>query len=301
MAIQFVLTLGGGWIAWSPSTWLFALGSYFVVGLVLNLVFSESANREAKRFGDAKADKETLEIINYVAVAFAAVPVLWIFGTNLDWDKSYFCHNYYVKDDHIWNLSTLLDGVTPGDYARIYMQVAEESCLRDPEAYFSDGSLVLNKYLYYIAWVYSLILAGFSLFMLYMFMKESSGTPDSNSAVAFETLPRWERDSILDVNDSEMIDCMEEILRHMKAATRKTEAKKLVSDFEHWTPGETVYNGRNDYSSLPKNELRNMSNMYREVIKMLPSLYSPKEIEKGTMERRSSKLKARLQIIESEL
>ena len=301
LTIQLIFSLGGGWIAWSPNSWLVALGSYLSVGVLLNSVFARVANTEAEQFGAAKADDGTLETAAYIAVAFAVAPVFWVFGTNLDWDKFYFCSNYYVQNDDIWNISKLLAGEDPGGYAQAILRVEEKQCLSDPADYFSEGGFILNEFIYYIAWIYSIILVLVVSFLLNAYRKGISDAPGAEPVVSLNELPRWKMNSPEDASDSEMIDCMEVILDNIKAATRKAEAKKLVSEFEYWTPIEHVNEGRNDYSAIPTNARRKMSSMYRDVIKILPTLYSPKEIEKGIADRRVSKLNEVLKKIESTL
>jgi len=292
---KFFVDLGGGWFAMSPNSWLLALGSYFTLGSVIIFI----ATRES-----ALKDEEGVPLL---ATALAVLPVLWIFGTNLTWDEEYFCNNYWVSTErkpHVVSYSDELKYGKIGTWTEGLIRIEKENCFENAQEYFSYGAkgALANNGIYYVAVIYTFILLGFVLWVVRSARSDSNDLDYSSPSEFSEKklLPRWDRESILDSTDSECIDCMQDILTHMKAATRKTEAKKLISDFEHWTPPDNQIRPRlrTSYSDLPKSELQRMTDMYREVIEMVPSLYSSKEVEKGTAERRAYKLREKLQLIE---
>ena len=154
---KFFMALGGGWIALSPSTVIYASVLYFLIGtLTLKLL----VKIETEQMG-MLPDKDSLDTLSWVAVYVALVPVAWVIGTTLYWDGSYYCSAFVVDDGFVFRpeFSEKVGSVT-----QALIDATEELCLRDPVGYFTAGGL-LNTLILYLAWLYSLVVISVILYV----------------------------------------------------------------------------------------------------------------------------------------
>ncbi len=154
---KFFMSLGGGWIALSPSTFVYASVLYFLIGtLTLKLL----VKIDTEQMG-MLPDKDGLDTLSWVAVYVAVVPVAWVLGTTLYWDGSYYCSAFVVHKGFLYPMD--VSGEV-GSFTQALIEAKEQSCLKDPVGYFTPGGL-LNTIILYLAWLYSLVVLSVILYV----------------------------------------------------------------------------------------------------------------------------------------
>ena len=149
IVVKLMLSLGGGWLALSPLTFLFASVLYFLTGkLTLMLLVKDSAQV------GMVPDKDDLDFLSWAAVFVAAVPVAWVIGTTLYWDGSYYCREFLVSKGFVFSNFDVY-GDRSDLRALVNLEVKEETCLSDPIDYFSRAR-PQNYLFFHLAWLYTL-------------------------------------------------------------------------------------------------------------------------------------------------
>ena len=276
---KFFMYLGGGWIALSPSTFIYASVLYFLTGtLTLKLLVKIDAEQSGML-----PDKDSLDFFSWQAVFVAVLPVAWVLGTTLYWDGSYYCSAFVVDKGFVFAMD--VSGKV-GSVTQVLIEAKEQSCLKDPVGYFTAGGL-LNTLILYLAWLYTLVVLSVILYVAWhqskMVFFHESCRADFDPSI-------WKIVDCTAVNAPERVLCVEDILKNLKTATSKAAKKKLLEKFLRFMPW---------YPSTGKYDLR--GSMIREVLEMVPSFYSPSEITKGQLENKIAELKEVLQSIERKL
>lgn len=158
-----IMEIGGLWLAFSPKTITLSVVSFFSLAIIVHAILRANA-------GDEFEDSSVANMIGSFSGLVGVIPVLFIFGTNLDWDKDYMCENYWVggrESTRVWSYSDDLKYGSVGSYTSAYISVEKEQCYEDPEAYFSssDSTLVINPYIEILGWIYSITLVGGALYI----------------------------------------------------------------------------------------------------------------------------------------
>lgn len=245
-------------------------------------------------------ENETQRFAGSVMLICAGALSVFVFITAPIWDEARYCAKQTsaeLVNIGPKSLQDVFKGVERND---VYISSEEKRCLEYGAWSHSVGTV--EKITAWISGLVGIFGVGGLAWLSYSEnrkLQEFERSFSNKTAFIRSTVPvePWNARSILEASSAEMIEMMKMILADLKTAPRKS-TRELLGKFEHWTPEMHRFNT----DEVPSDaNLAEILEMYTFVIGFIPSTFTDKEIEKGTLDRRIKKLSARVKAIDEEL